>query len=287
MTALHRLNKGFFVLAGPVGSGKSTEAQYAFGRGAITISSDPNVLRYPRQRFVNGKSKVFSDREMLVTPYGVDVVNQSGEVLSSTREMDGDHPKQFDYIESFEAAAYKVLNKIAAEAMAKKPLTYRNLIIDEAGTMLTWAFASIRDGGAGKTKANNVDMRRVYTLTHDWMVRVLVDLMQIRQYGANLVWITHEQEPEDKKRGGAAFLSQQIAKTVSKMADGILLRRLERVKSKTDGDGLLEKTQVIRTWSVFADPDWDTKLRGLDEEDFEVIRTLPLAEIIPRAGFEV
>lgn len=283
---MQQLNKGFFVLAGPVGAGKSTEAQNAFGRDAITISTDPNVLRYPRQRFVRGKTTVFTKRELLVTPFGIDIVDQQGNVLSSTREITPDGAAIVkDYRAQFEDAAFNVLKKCAAEHAAKQPLTYKNVIVDEAAQALTWAFAALRDGGAGTTRANNVDLRRVYTLTHDWMVTILTQLMQVRVYGANLVFITHEQEPEEKKRGGAAFLSQQVAKSINKMCDGILLRRIVREKTVAE-DGVKTTETVERQWQVFADPDWDVKLRGLDEEEFEACKKKPLKEIIQMAGFE-
>lgn len=283
---MNQLSKGFFVLAGPVGAGKSTEAQNAFGKDAITISTDPNVLRYPRQRFVRKKTDVFTKRELLVTPFGLDVINQEGQVLSTTREFDKDGNALIkDYRAQFEEAAFNVLRKCAHEFAEKKPLTYKNVIVDEAAQALTWAFAAFKDGGEGKTKANNVDMRRVYTLTHDWMVAILTQLMQVRVYGANLVFITHEQEPEEKKRGGAAFLSQQVAKTINKMCDGILLRRIVREKIVGE-DGVSVTEKVARVWQVFADPDWDVKLRGLDEEEFEACKHKPLREIVQMAGFE-
>jgi hypothetical protein len=258
--------KGFFVLFGVPGSGKSTEAAQTF-QDALYISSGANVLQFYKQ-LAKETGVALPKKEIIVDDYSID-----GKV---DYDKEGT-PMKISTKQSIEGLIRGAVKIISSERK------YRNVIIDEAGTFWTRILAEITPTITGKS--GSVDTRKAFGVMNDWSRECLKFLSHVITIGAaNVVLIAHAQEPDEERKGGPKFPSQGIMNQICADADGVLLRVVE--DAPIDLDHPMVKQPPLRLWRAHASQHWLTKLRGLPDSRFEDVKSYRLKEILEQAGFE-
>lgn len=268
------MTKGMFVLFGPPGLGKSTVAAETF-QDSVYLSSSPNVLQFYKQ-MAAARGLPLPRKEVVIDTYSVGgVINTNAAGL----------PVPVHTKSTLESLLDQIFNRVMPEAAAKKPLTYRNLIIDEGGTFWTRVLDEIMP--ATLTKSGAIDTRAAYGAMGKWSNWIVnFKLRPLLSAGLNVCIVAHAQEPDAKedKKGGPKFPSATIMHQVCADADGVLFRVVEDAPVDINNPG--EKKPPTYMWRVHAAQNWLSKLRGIPTSDFETVKALELKQILERAGFE-
>jgi hypothetical protein len=286
--------KGFFILFGSPGAGKSFEAAHAFQQ-SLYIRSSNNILQFYEQwlKSETGQASGLGVPAVTLTldDYFVDVVG-ADQYWDTARQLP---PLQADaagnlvkvqQLATLQATLQAVIQECHKNRANGLPPSYngvpiRNVIIDEGSKFWMRIFSEIKPtcvAGSG-----NVDNFAAFNTTADWSEAFLGQLRTLPIVGVNLVFIAHDQDPDpgSGRKGGPKCVSQSIMKTMCADADGVLLRVLERPPLAAGVNA-----KPLRRWRVHAHPDWITKLRGVSDEQFEEMATMSLVDIVRYAGFE-
>lgn len=266
--------KGFFILFGAPGTGKSTAAAETFP-DSFYLSSSPNVLQ-----FYKVQAKKYG-LPLPVKEVVLDVYSNDGKM---TPGPDGSPVRvpQKAWLEEY----LKMLKlRISHDLKNGGALKYKNIVIDECGTFWNRVFAEIEPLSLTKD-GTKVDGFASFKNMGKWSNDFVTELRQFNTYGLNVCLICHDAEPEKEKdkKGGPKMPSQTIARQLAADADGVLLRAME--DPPIDLDKPTEKKRARRVWVAHGSQHWLSKLRGLPDDEFEAVKELKLKEILERAGFE-
>jgi len=262
--------KGFFVIFGPPGAGKSTEAAATFPDAAYIMSS-PNILQFYQNDYLpaqKGSGLAMPRRVLCIDQYSID---GKVEVLANGMPKPVSQKGTLEYY----------LDMIVARSLVAhgkgEPLPWRNLVIDEVGTFWSRVHAEIEP--TILTRSGAIDTRGAYGVLGKWSRARTDYLRQLLVCGMNVVLVGHDQEPDPQaeKKGGPKFPTQQIMRELCADADGVLYRGFE---DREVGQ------PSARVWLAHGRQNWLSKLRGMPDRMFAEIKDWPLKRIITTAGFE-
>jgi len=264
--------KGFFVLFGPPGVSKSTEAATAFQK-ALYLKSAPNVLHYYDQ-WLKTPAGTHSGLQLPAKSIVLESYSIDGNVNFGPDGMPAAVPQAATIV----GVIQSLWRKVAEEKRDGKPRSYDWLVLDEAGEFWSRVFEEIL--ASSVTRDGKTDSRKAYGTLATWTNSVVSLLRQLVSLDVGVGLIAHEREPEmsEQKKGGPKFPSAGVMGLITASADGALLRTYE--------DRELGKPPA-RVWVAHGNQHWVSKMRGIAPEDFERIKDLPLSEIIKLAGFDL
>jgi hypothetical protein len=265
--------KGFYILFGPPGTWKTTEALKTF-QGSIYIGS------------AVGNDQMY--QELIKTPQASAKGWTAPKVVTvDAYSINGADPA-FDQNGNMlriplRVTLYQIMGDIiralVMDRSAGKPIRYRNVIIDEVTAFWDRLFTEVRLEMLHPTtpgvKANK-DGRAHYGELGSW-TRDFIDYARtVLSLGANLIAIAHDREPEDGKQGGPMMPSARTMKMVCHDAH-IVARR------SASGGGM--DTAAKLGWHVFISEAWSCKARGIPAEMFDQVKDYELDELVRRCGF--
>jgi len=224
--------KGFFVLYGPPGGGKSTEAAKAFPK-SLHIASAPNNLQfYSQWQPEHAATHALPYREIVIDEYAVTdswsaTKDQFGRIVPTLTFDAAGMPQRVPQKATLESYLAGIVQSSLLERAQGLPPTYYNLIIDESGEFWERIFAEIIPTCLSRGGA--VDTRSAYVETARWSREIAGFIRQVTLAGMNVCLIAHEQDPDavHGKKGGPKFVSQAIMKHLCSISDGNLLRDTE------------------------------------------------------------
>lgn len=281
--------RGFIVLYGPPGRGKSTAAATTF-QNSLYLCSAPNILQYYDSMAANGVRPPRARR--LLDQYGFygwePMAAASGRNGTAgewkPRQYRADQPPAAGLIvvpqkETFEKVCIDFTRLCFDEAARGPQRTFDYLIIDEAHEFYGRVFKEL--GSASITDAGKQDSRKQYGLLGEWSVDLLTLVRQVTAVGVGLILIAHDQEPDiaSRKKGGPKFTSQAIMRTICAMADAVGYRGLI--------DAELPSDPPIRLWRFYARQHDLGKIRGLSDEDARRLEREDLSTIMTAAHFDL
>jgi hypothetical protein len=297
---LHK--KGYFVLFGPPGGGKSFAGAKAFQNGLALLSA-PNNLHFYEQWLAlpegQASGKRPPRRTIVLDKYAmIDSWVPPGQIGSWDRPainigQDG-LPIPIPQKTWLENLLLQAIRRGLYEKAAGLPLTYQNILLDEAGTLWTRVFEEI--SATSYNKEGKRDTLAAYNIGETWS-RSLVDLLRAAPLaGMNVSLVAHDKdpEPEKDKQGGPKFFSQAVMKQICADADGVFHRYVEDEEVAIDLSdpakmalALMEakKRPPRRRWRVYISKDWQSKFRGIPDSMMASIRDMELEDIIPLGGF--
>lgn len=215
--------KGLFVLFGPVGASKSTEAMTCF-QNALLLSTRPNQIGFFRQWLLTEEGRA-SGKRLPVREIVIDAYALDGEMTFGPNGLPLPVPQRA----MFEYYVLLAIQKIASEwqlfrAGKLAAPTYRNLVIDEAGTFWERIFEEVAP--TITTKDGRADPRRAYGAMNGWTLRITELLRQLVHCGANVCLVTHDRDPDaaEGRKGGPNVISDNIGRKIASAADGVLMR---------------------------------------------------------------
>ena len=263
--------RGFFLVAGDPGLGKSTSVQLAFPKN-WTIATGTDVLHYYQTRHVPEGSPE-PVKTTLIDEYGLD-----GDVQFDAQG----NPIKIDVAKTFENLINQGL-KVGAAARSKGvPPPFDYIVIDEGGELWDWVFAYLKEHTLSSSGAK--DTRRAYGELGDWSVQIGEKLKRLKAFDIGVCVVTHSREasPSDGAKERPQFPSQTVSGKLTAKADGLLLRKVE---DREDEDDPLAPATAHYYWSVTASQHSMAKLRGLRPEDRERVKEMELPDILDLAGW--
>lgn len=264
--------KGFFLLFGPPGGGKSTEAAATFPE-SIYLMSSPNILQFYEEEYLKTPEAKARNLRMPKRVLCIDKFSIDKKIELLPNGM----PKPVAQKSALEQYIDQVVVR-AMQAYAKgEPPPWRNLIIDEVGTFWSRVFEEIAP--TILTRNGAIDTRGAFGATASWSRNRTDYLRQLLVCGMNVVLVGHDQEPDpqSEKKGGPKFPSQQIMREMCADADGVLLRGFEDREIGQPSS---------RIWLVHGRQNWLSKIRGMPDSKFAEVKDWPLHKIIESSGFE-
>lgn len=296
---MKRGRKGLFVLCGMPGTGKSFEAACAFQDAFIIQSDMTNMAFY--EEWLNlpaGKAsgKKLPKRTIVLSQYSMTDSAAVGAPPTRAFGADGT-PFPLPQVAYFDQILHGVFQRAMVESAKGEPLTYRNLIIDEAGTFWARAFDEFA-AAAGTNRFKG------YNDTSAWSRKTIAKLLQLPECGMNVALVTHDREPdvEKDKAGGPKFPSNEIQRQVCGDATGVIQRIVEDQTSVIptvgpDGKQLspmealaamnaAKRARAKRLWRIFVSQHWMSKFRGISDEMFDQIQELTLEQFLLTANYE-
>ena len=274
------MSKGFFILCGPPGGGKSFEAAHAFPQ-SLYIKSSPNVLQFYEQWLVSPPG-IASGLALPATTVTVDVfsINEAAPQVDTAGNLI--RIPQYQTLTGMLVALVQecTINRGQNLGPSYGGVPIRNVVIDEGSTFWQRIFSEIKP--LCFANSGNPDTRKAFGETAEWSVMITDQLRLLPTLGVNVCFVTHDQEPEIAagKKGGPKVVSQGIMRTMTADADGVLLRVLERPPPEA-----ALGTKPMRKWRAHSSPDWITKLRGVSDEQFEMMADMNLSQILALAGY--
>jgi hypothetical protein len=299
--------KGFFVLYGPPGGGKSTEAAKVFQK-SLHIASAVNNLQFYKMwqpnHAVNGYQIPY--REVVIDEYGVTDSwsaqrDQYGQMVPQINLDANGLPVPVPQKATLEGYLIAVVQKALAERAAGLPPTYHNLIIDEGGTFWERVFREIKP--TCTTQRGALDTRAAYGVTGEWSNILIGLIRQVILAGMNICLVAHDQDPDPSsgKKGGPKFVSKAIMNHLCAGADGVILREMESkvldLGSPTPANGNGQAAPAFdpnaanlqkaprRIWKVHLEQNWLSKLRGIPDSMYEQVKDMELRDIIRLSGY--
>jgi hypothetical protein len=294
-------NTGYFNIYGPAGGGKSTEVAKSFPQ-SLHIASSKNVLHFYRRWLMSPEGQA-SGKQL---PYREIMLGENAIIDSWSTDRDADGNVKPQITIGADGLAMPIPQKVTIEQMlmdtarralgesaAGQPLTYRNFIFDEAGEFFSRVYDEIEPYCL--TENNKIDTRKAFGLLNKWTLWVIKQIQQMLLAGMNVVFVTHEGEPEPAKgkKGGPKFPSKGIMSKLSAVSEGTIMREVEEEQVVLDLSA--DATQPVpkregdlikRIWIVHLSQNWLSKLRGIPDSMYEEVKTMELEDIIRFAGFE-
>ena len=276
--------KGFFVLFGPAGSAKTTEALKTF-QNALYLCSAEGLSQYfdVWLETPEGRASGVKPPKHIVT---IDQYSLNGSPIrvDAKRQM-----IKIPQKETFEDAIVDVTLALSDDRAAGRPPRFPNVIIDEASVFWDRFFIELKaEMSVGRDmKGNQIekngDGRAQHGALQVWTRQVIDRFRTVISMGANLVAVCHDQEPElaqngSMKRGGALMPNQRVAKIFAADAHMALLSGWE--------EGSLTSNEVKHVWLAHASKSWNSKARGISHQRLEELKYNPLVDIVREAHFE-
>lgn len=185
----------------------------------------------------------------------------------------------FDQRAEFEGTLAAVLQQTKALAAEDKEPVYKNVVVDELNEILERAHKEFND--ECRTSSGRPDTRSAFVALADWTGTIMSICRELTTFGVGVALTTHSRDPESGRSGGPKSPSRGTSAKISAVADGILRRYIKNQPMQNDGS--IPKPK--RLWDASASEDWETGLRGLEEDDD--IAEMPLKEILELAGFDM
>lgn len=264
--------KGFFVLFGPPGSGKSTEAAATFP-DSLYVMSSPNILQFYENEYLKTPEAIALGLRMPKRVVCLDKYSIDGRV----EMLPTGHPKPVPQKATLEGILDQAVTRALIARSKNEPPPWRNLVIDEVGTFWPRVYEEIKP--TILTRSGSVDTRGAFGALAEWSRNRTDYLRQLLVCGMNVVLVGHDQEPDpqQEKKGGPKFPSQQIMREICADADGVLLRGFE--------DGELGAPSN-RIWIAHGRQNWLSKIRGIPDRMFGEVKNWHLTKVVTTAGFE-
>ena len=267
------MRKGVFVLAGPPGAQKSSQAQATF-QNNFTLKTGEDVLHYYETVMMKDDPSLLGPKKTFL----LDAYSLNGK----TTFDDEGNPIYVPIGNTVDALIKSVLRKGQEARNEGKPPPFDHVVIDEAGELWELRFEEIcRLCSNGMT----TDTRRAYGLLNTWTTKIMDDLKRLKTVGIGAVLLAHDMEPDQEsgKKGGAKFPSGPVSRKISGKADGTLMRMcLDIEPDELDGE-----TYTKYFWQCKPSQHWVMKMRGLRPTDVARIEDLELKEIIELAGWDL
>lgn len=295
--------KGIVIPFGPPGGGKTTEALKTF-QGSLLIASSENNAHFYKQLLRTNDPQVAGmgpPRRELVYDLFANIdswdpnKDADGNPIPQIQMGDGGLPVPLSTKLRLEQTFHSIATKALAEKASGQPLTYRNLIIDEAGTF--WARVFEETVPTCVTQAGKIDTRAAYGVMASWS-RYQINLLKAAcMAGMNVVLVAHDGDPDPGtgKKGGPKFPSKAIMSELCALAEVVAMREIEDAASAVDlgADANPAALAAVkknegpkRLWRVHGTQNWLSKIRGVPDSMFEQVKTMELADILRLAGFE-
>ena len=284
-----RKRKGFFVLYGPPGGGKSTEVAIACQKAVVIQSAPDNFQMYEMWLKKPGRDPKYT---LPARPIHIDQYNIDGK---STFGPNGE-PLPINMKDTLESMFRRVVTKTAQEVNAGRPPPYEYFVVDELSYYWNLVFREIVP--TCLTAKGSLDTLKAHNVMSMWSEQQLNYLKQLIPLGVGVDLITHQQEadPEKDRMGGPKIVNQAIAGYLCMYASGVLYRHVVKSENDEVGANLLDNTAPVvvvpksklpdRRWSVFISPDQHAKLRGVSDEMLPELEKKSLEEIKSIAGYD-
>lgn len=307
------------IVCGAVKLGKTTEAFKTFQNSLAILSSVDNPhyfrkmlrtkLKDPIIRIVGGVEREFvykpPKRIKLIDVYTTNVPTKSepytfdimpittfGKYVDGvlTPSPDGDVAIQVNQIDALEGTIKAVFTKSLAAINRGEPPPYDALIIDEWGEFMDRAYSEILP--TAETKKGEIDGRKAFGLTLEWVTKVMNWMKQLTACGVSVCLVTHDRDPDttDKgqlRKGGPKAPSAGIGNKIVGMSSGAIQRYMKDPPYMAKNpDGSLMKPK--RLWRATATEQWGVGLRGIEPEDEDEIADKELYDVLTQyAGYEL
>lgn len=286
---------GFHVLFGRSGGGKSTAAAQTWD-DSLYFATGPTLLQFYKQWLLKPENKDFKlpKVEIVHDQYSGEWRARDGKIMRSLPpQLDAKtrRPLYLPQKSEFESSLYMLIDRASTEKQKGNPPPYNAFIIDEAGELWTRVLRELKAASPG-------DTRKAFGDLNDWTDNMIGMFRLLVSQGVSVVLVGHEQEPEgNDKLGGPKFPSRNLGPKICAAADSVIFRYVEDVAATVKANALLDdapaaetedplsKMPMKRLWRVHASQHWLCKIRGIPDEDFELIATMTLAEIMTRAGY--
>jgi hypothetical protein len=277
--------KGFFVVYGPPGRWKTSEALWAF-QDALYVASEENLDQfYTNTRLKEPEAKTLGKKPPLKTVV-VDQYSVNGAPVRF--DKDGE-PVKVPQRETFEQVVIDVTRALSQDKEAGRPPRFRNVIVDEGSVFWDrFLVEIIREMTTGRDLAGNAVEKNRHGPAHHgalqvWTREVIDRFRTILSMGANLVMVCHDTEGGDGKMGGPTMPNQRTSKIIGAAAHLSLLSQLE------DGGGSLDLSAASgpkgprHVWKVPVDQ--HAKIRGITIDRLHELRYEPLEVVIKECGY--
>ena len=278
-------DKGLFVLFGPAGRWKTTEALKTF-QDALYLASDAGLDKFYRQWLLTDEGRASGKKPPVET-----VVLGQYSINGKPVQRD----KQGNMIRipqkhNFERAIENMIITLSDAVAVARPLPFRNVIIDE-GTVFWERFLieMQREMITGRDVFGNACEKNANGKAHHgrlqtWTREVIDRVMTLLQFGANIVLIHHLVEPDGDRKGGPQAPNARITNILGGAAHASLLSDFEEPASSLMAEG--PKEQAKHVWLVTQSKEWVSKFRGIPAERFDEVKYWPLEDIVRLGGFE-
>ncbi|APU88857.1 hypothetical protein Rctr197k_026 [Virus Rctr197k] len=264
--------KGLFILFGPPGGGKSTEAAATFPE-SIYLMSSPNILQFYENNYLTTPEAKARSLKMPKRVLCIDQFSIDGKV----EKLPNGLPKPVAQKATLETYLDQVVVRALQTKSENQPPPWKNLIIDETGTF--WSRVHMEIEPTVTTRSGAVDTRGGYGVLARWSRNRVDYLRQLLVCGMNVVFVGHDQEPDptQERKGGPKMPSQGVMREMCADADAVLLRGFE--------DREIGQPSA-RVWLAHGRQNWITKIRGLPDSMFTQIKDWSLHQLVTNAGFE-
>lgn len=284
--AASRGRKGFFVIYGPPGRWKTSEALWAF-QDALYVASEENLDQFYANTLLKRADAATLGKKPPIKTVVIDPHSVNGAPVRF--DKDGD-PVPVPQRETFEQVVIDVTRALSQDKEAGRPPRFRNIIVDE-GTVFWDRFLIelIREMTTGRDLAGNAVEKNRHGPAHHgalqvWTRQVIDRFRTVCSMGANLVMVCHDVEPSDGKIGGPMMPNQRVSKIFGAAAHISLLSQLET------GGGGLDLSAVAaapkgpkHVWQVPIDQ--LAKVRGITVERLEELKYEPLETVVKECGY--
>jgi hypothetical protein len=271
--------KGVIVLFGDPGGGKTTAALESFS-GALVYSTGLNSSQFfmsQRERDPEyAKAHPPPAREVVV-----DMFSNDGNITTDAEGM----PLRLHHKMTFEHYLRALIKRATQDRNEKKPLTYRNLVVDEIGTLYQRVYEDVLP--TALNKSGKPDPLGAWNLLLKWAMEIQGYYRYLNTLGLNVVLVAHNTDPDGEKKGGPKMPSQGVQKLVTQESDMVLQRIVRDPVVAVDlENATAAKKGPRRLWTAFASERWNAKNRGLPDSMLETVADWPLSEIVRYAGID-
>lgn len=272
--------KGVIVLFGDPGGGKTTAALETFP-GALIYSTGLNGTQF----FTSQRSRSPEYAKAYAMPVRevvVDLFSNDGNITIDNEGM----PVRVNHKATFEQYLRALIRRLTQDRNEKKPLTYRNLIVDEIGTLYQRVYEDVLP--TSLNKSGRVDPLGAWNLLLKWAMEMQGYYRYLNTIGINVVLVAHNTDPDNERKGGPKMPSQGVQKLVTQESDMVLQRIVKDASVTVDIDnpGASKSKGPLRLWTAFASERWNAKNRGLPDEMLAEVADWPLTKIVQYAGID-
>lgn len=270
--------KGVIVLFGDPGGGKTTSGLETF-QGSLYYGTGING-----SQFFNTQRARSPDYAKEYAPpvreFVIDMYSDNGKVSYDAAEM----PIRLNHKQTFENYLRALIKKAGPEYRTGAPLTYRNFIVDELGTLYQRVYEDIVPTSISP-RTGKVDTLGAWNLLTKWSMEMHGLYRLLNTFGLNVVLVCHNTDPDGEKKGGPKLPSQGVQKLVTQESDMVLQRIVKDAPVDIEANDGKSKPP-LRLWTAFASEHWNAKNRGIPDEMLAEIAAWKLERIVRYAGID-